>query len=178
MTAEIHPARPADAARIAEIQVLGWREGYRGILPDEYLSRLDPVKRTGVWEKFIREGPGELSVAWRGERIIGFCHLMPSRDPDGEGVAEIAAIYVDPGDWRRGAGRKLFDGAIGSAEEKGFRWLTLWVLAGNRRGREFYGAMGMVPDGAEKREERPGVLLEEVRDRMALKVGGDAGRMG
>lgn len=64
MTAEIHPARPADAAKIAEIQVLGWREGYRGILPDEFLARLDPVKRKEVWEKFIREGPG--SFPWRG----------------------------------------------------------------------------------------------------------------
>lgn len=44
-------------------------------------------------------------------------------------------------------------------------------LDSNQRGRALYHRRGWCPDGAQQREERPGVVLAEVRYRRALDVG-------
>ena len=165
---EVGKACLADGKRIADIQVAGWQAGYRGILPDSYLDRLNPEARVPVWERFIRDEEGILFVARSGPDLSGFCHLIPSRDEDGECAAEIAAIYVDPRHWRKGCGRQLIEAALASATEQGFSSLTLWVLTENSRGRGFYEAMGMQPDGVLKTEERPDCILHEMRYRTEL----------
>lgn len=171
---ETGKATLADAKRIAEIQVAGWKAGYRGILPDDFLDRLDPVAKVSMWERFIRDEKGLMLVARSSSEALGFCHLIPSRDEDGGGVAEIAAIYVDPDRWRKGCGRRLFEAAIASAAEQGYAEMTLWVLTGNSRGRGFYEAMGMHADGAVKAVEKPGCTLHEMRYRIGLSACGSS----
>ncbi|MEK7953001.1 GNAT family N-acetyltransferase [Luteolibacter soli] len=165
---EVGKATLADGKRIAEIQIAGWKEGYRRILPDDFLDGLNPESRVPVWERFIRDKKGVMLVARSGSELTGFCHLISSRDEDGNGVAEIAAIYIDPDRWRSGCGKLLFAAAVASAVQQGFTAMTLWVLAENSRGRGFYEAMGMRADGAGKTVERPGCTLHEVRYRMEL----------
>jgi ribosomal protein S18 acetylase RimI-like enzyme len=165
---DVGKATLADSRWIAEIQATGWQAGYRGILPDTYLDRLRPEARVPMWERFIRDGKGDLLVARSGGEVLGFCHLIPSRDADGDRIAEIAAIYVDPQCWRSGCGRRLYEAAVALAAEQGFTGMTLWVLAENSRGRGFYEAMGMYADGTVKSEERPDCVLHEVRYRTDL----------
>lgn len=171
---EIGKATLADAKRIAKIQVAGWKAGYRGILPDGFLDRLDPEARVPMWERFLRNEEGLMLVARSSSEPLGFCHLIPSRDADGEHSAEITAIYVDPHHWRSGCGRRLFEVALASAADQGYAGMTLWVLTENSRGRGFYEAMGMHADGAMKTEERPGCTLHEVRYRIGLSACGSA----
>ena len=40
MSIRIRQARLTDARAIAEAHVAGWRQGYRGLLPEDYLSAL------------------------------------------------------------------------------------------------------------------------------------------
>lgn len=165
----MHKARhatSADSRRIAEIQVEGWKAAYRGIIPDNYLDSMEPERRQSFWDQQVRDGCGEMFVAAVGSEVTGFCHLIPSRDDDGAGVAEIAAIYVDPTAWRHGCGRSLCEAALASAIQINSPWVTLWVLVENALGRRFYEAMGFSPDGATKSEDRPGFTLEEVRYRI------------
>ena len=171
---EVGKARFADVTRIAEIQVAGWKAGYRGILPDDFLDRLNAEARVSMWERFIQNEKGLMLVARSSSGSLGFCHLIPSRDADGEHSAEIAAIYVDPDHWRSGCGRRLFEVALASAAEQGYAGMTLWVLTENSRGRGFYEAMGMQADGAVKAEERPGCVLHEVRYRIDLSASGSS----
>lgn len=165
---EIERAFPADGRRIAEIQVAGWQAGYRGIVPEGFLDALNVESRVPVWERFIRTGVGVMLVARSDSGLLGFCHLIPSRDAGAVATAEIAAIYVDPPHWREGCGKALVEAALATAAGQGNRSLTLWVLAGNSPGRRFYEAMGMREDGGEKVESRPGFDLHEVRYRIAL----------
>lgn len=167
---EIAHATPDDCSHIADIQVRGWRAAYRGIIPDDFLDKLDVEKRIAVWKRFVQEETGTLLVSKLAGVVTGFCHLIPSRDADADGTAEIAAIYVDPDHWRSGHGKPLFRAALELAIAQEFRELTLWVIAENSRGRAFYETMGMAIDGATKTEERPGFRLEEVRYRVALPV--------
>jgi ribosomal protein S18 acetylase RimI-like enzyme len=159
-------ATPDDSRRIAEIQVAGWKAAYRGIIPDDYLDAMTPERRQSFWDQQVRDECGEMFVAEVDSKVTGFCHLIPSRDADGDGVAEIAAIYVDPTAWRHGSGRSLCDAALASALQNKAPWVTLWVLVENALGRRFYDAMGFLADGARKSEDFRGFTLEEVRYRI------------
>jgi GNAT superfamily N-acetyltransferase len=165
----VRKASEHDAARVAEIQVKTWQVAYRGLLPDDYLDGLDPVRRALVWKGILAEPDGVVFLAQKDSHVVGFCDLLPSRDPAAPPeIGEIAAIYVEPSAWGSGAGRCLLAAAIEYAGDHGFVMLTLWVLATNERAKRFYVAAGFEPDGAEKTEERPGFALHELRYRREL----------
>lgn len=157
-----------DARTIAGIQVASWREAYRGILPAAHLASLDVGRRQEVWSKLCGAADSRVFVVSTGPAIAGFCHLSDSRDENADGVAEITSIYLDPGTWRRGLGRRLMSAAVDCATRKGKRAITLWVIEENLAARRFYEAIGFVADGATKQEFRQGFTLQEIRYRLDL----------
>lgn len=165
---KIRIAAAEDVRRIAEIQVDSWRSAYRGILPDAYLDRLDVESRLAVWRQFVGKSESPILVADEEKTLVGFCHLMPSRDTDADNEAEIVAIYLDPPAWRRGIGRGLCAAALAIACEQGYRAMTIWVLEENRRARGFYEAMGLATDGGTKLARIGGQEFGEIRYRKAL----------
>ena len=141
-----------------------WQAAYRGLIPDNYLDGLDPVKRAVAWKSLIG-APNELVlVAVRGSRIVGFCSMLPSRDaaapPE---IAELSSLYVEPREWHQGAGSNLVAAAVDHAASHGFKVVTLWVLSSNASARRFYGKMGFEPDGVEKQDKRLGFPIHELR---------------
>ena len=158
-----------DTQRIAQIHVAGWQTAYRGIVPDAILDALKPDDRQTQWDQRMRDNYGDLLVCTSGNRIMGFCHLMPSRDANAGDAHEIAALYIDPAAWRQGCGRALCQDALTAAREHGAPTVTLWVLAQNAAGRRFYEAIGFAPDGATKTEKRPEFSLEELRYRIDIR---------
>lgn len=153
-----------DAAGIARIHVGSWQAAYRGLVPDEVLDALDPVKRTMVWRELLGMPEETVLVAMGGGRLAGFCTLQASRDA---GVAlatgEIASFYVDPPAWGRGAGRELAEQLVRQARARNFARLTLWVIAGNTRARRFFERCGFAADGMERDEDRQGHLIPVMR---------------
>ena len=140
-------------------------------MPDAILDALDADKRAIFWNNHLAtESHGTLVVESE-KAIIGFCDLVPSRDKDsnpGE-VAEIAAIYVQPGYWRKGAGGALCRFALRATRFQKYLSVTLWVLASNLAARKFYEAMGFSLDGATKVEQSSNNYeLHEVRYRISV----------
>jgi len=164
----VRDARPADAPAIERIRVRGWQVGYRHVFPTVELDALEldwtrwthRIERPPAgWATFVVEGRG---------RTLGFASVGPSRDE--VGVGELYAIYVDPDEWSRGAGRAL----IAHAEERlaqDYPEATLWVLEDNPRARRFYEAAGWGTDGARQTVERLGVSPPEVRYRKRVRAG-------
>ncbi|MET0790278.1 MAG: GNAT family N-acetyltransferase [Polyangiaceae bacterium] len=167
--ARIRIAAPADVADIARVHVRAWQSAYRGHIPDGYLDALEPEQRVPLWSKVVVDPSSAVLVGIFNHALVGFCSQFTARDADvGSGVAEISALYVEPGHWRAGVGRALLEAAVRCAREREFSALTLWVLAGNARARRFYEALGFELDGREKTEQRPGFSLHEVRYRRSL----------
>jgi GNAT superfamily N-acetyltransferase len=169
---EIRPARVDDAAQIAEIHVRSWQEGYRGLIPQDYLDGLDPAARVDSRRRSLQEADlprsGTLVAADDG-RVVGFAHLGPARD-EGAGAAagEVWAIYLSPDVWGKGYGRELMSVALGQLAQAGYQQATLWVLDSNARARQFYEAAGFHADGAAKVDESRGFPLTEIRYRRSL----------
>lgn len=171
----IRKAVDRDSHRIAEIHVSSWQDAYDTIIPAEYLSGLNVARREAIWKKVIDESRGPVFVALEDDRIVGFCHVTPSRDANSECTAEITAIYVDPLFWRQGHGRSLCEEVISYACREGFNEITLWVITGNHRAQRFYEQMGFFDDGCLKSKERPGFVLKEVRYRRETNAGEQVG---
>jgi GNAT superfamily N-acetyltransferase len=175
----IRSARAADAAQIAVVHVRSWQGAYRGLLPQAYLDGLDPAQRVSRWERSLAgagAGGGRTGVlvAEAGGSLLGFVSYSPSRDSDLDSgrVGEIGAIYLLPGAWGKGIGRRLMDAALTCLTESGFAQAALWVLDSNVRARRFYEAGGWSADGAQKLDESRGFPISQVRYRRSLPSSG------
>jgi len=170
--ATIRVATQNDAPGIAEVQVAGWKAGYRGLMPDAVLASLCVAKREGIWRRIIAEGKFELVIAEVNATIVGFVNFGPSRDPDATAAAtgEVLAIYVHPTHWHGGLGQTLLQAALSKLKSAGFREVTLWVLDSMARTRGFYERQGFVVDGATKQEAvgEEAVTIREIRYRQSL----------
>ena len=164
----VRRAALADAAAIARVHVRSWQAGYRGLLTGDELAGDSETERDATWRGLLSDEGGPIVwVAEHDEEVVGFCALAtPSRDPDAAGdVAEVAALYVDPGAWRTGVGRALMDSALAPLRAGPWREVTLWVMVGNERAHRFYERFGFTADGA-RRSDRAGT---EVRLRASLE---------
>jgi RimJ/RimL family protein N-acetyltransferase len=172
---EIRPAQIDDAARIAEIHVLGWQGGYRGLMPQDYLDSLDPADRLSRRIQWLRDGDrsrgGCLVVADDDGMLAGFADVGQSRDDDAESskTGEVRAIYLTPDSWGKGLGRELMAAALAYLAGLGYAEVTLWVLDTNVRARRFYEAAGFRADGAIKVDDSNGFPLQEARYRRSLR---------
>jgi pyridoxine 4-dehydrogenase len=168
--AHIRPATPEDAGAIASVHVRAWQAAYQGLMPQDYLDRLDVGARTATWREILA-APSDVFVAEAADRtILGFIGLSPSRDGDRDPAAtgELQAIYLAPEAWGRGTGRQLMATAIARLASRGFSRAALWVLETNVRARRFYEAAGWTPDGVTKQDDRHGFPISEIRYARAL----------
>jgi GNAT superfamily N-acetyltransferase len=162
LTTRVRAGEPADAKQISELAVRSWREGFRGIVPDE----IDPER---AWRpdriearlsRRVDDGAAIL-VAEVAGRLAGFVLHGPSRDDDAAATTgEIWALYVDPDRWRAGVGRALVDAALDDLRRRGFRESSVWTLAESPRNLRFYEALGFELDCAQQRRESFGAPIE------------------
>jgi GNAT superfamily N-acetyltransferase len=161
-----------DASAIARVHVGSWQVAYHGLIPQDYLDRLDPEQRREQWARGLAtpQWPRSGTLVAEGDAgIVGFAHIGPSRDDDADPtVGEVAAIYALPTVWGTGVGRLLMGAALAGLAEAGYGQATLWVLETNARARRFYAAAGWRPDGAVKVGATRGFPLPEVRYRRPI----------
>ena len=165
----IEVATADDCQAIAEVHVRSWQQAYRELLPGAYLARLSIERREAVWRESLARGEPQVLVARSGERVIGFVAFGRSRDADAPpGCAEVWALYLAPGAWSQGTGRRLWLAAWARLLDQGFRAATLWVLTGNTQAIGFYEAAGFETDItiADKALEIGGTPLVERRLRL------------
>ncbi|TWI70115.1 L-amino acid N-acyltransferase YncA [Pseudoduganella lurida] len=168
----IRPATRADAANIGQIHVLGWQVGYRGIIPADFLAGIDVAKRQAYWDGVIAAGELNVIVAERGGQVIGWAAFGPDRDAAADRVLELQAIYVHPDAWRTGAGTSLIAAATAHAVGHAYVAMSLWVLAENRAGMQFYRGLDFV-EHARKSTARGGRELVELQLLRALPGAAD-----
>lgn len=159
---------PDDAEGITRVHVASWRSAYRGLVPDSLLDQVDMSARTERWRGILGGDNWPIFVVEDEGQIRGFCHIRPTRDVDvdAETTGEIAALYVDPGTWRKGYGRVLCEGALEELSKLRFSEAMLWVFEKNASARQFYEAMGFAFDGMTMKHPR--LLLDMVRYRRRL----------
>jgi ribosomal protein S18 acetylase RimI-like enzyme len=160
----IRPARPDDAAAVADVHTRTWQAAYDHVFGAERLASIDVERRRGLAERSIETGG--VTVAELDGRVVGFVSVGPSTDVEGEG--ELFAIYVLPEAWGTSAGRRLMDAAKELLRAQ-YSDATLYVLDDNPRARRFYEREGWTLDGTTKTGEFLGLPVAELRYRIALR---------
>lgn len=135
----VRPARPEDAAAIAEIHVSGWRSAYAGLLPSRDLASMSTVRHAARMSVAIAAGHGVL-VAEQGRDVVGYCTAGQART-SGLGDGEVETLYVLDDHREQGHGRALLQRAAADLSGAGCGSLFLWVLAANPS-RYFYERLG------------------------------------
>lgn len=145
------PARDGDAPIVAELHAASWRAAYRDMLPAGYLRRLDPMRLVGDWHRRINRSARapEVFVLEHDDAVVGFVQIGPCRhDRDMiQFAGEVYMLYLRPDRIGAGFGSALLRGALSELEQRGYRWLVIWVLSANREARRFYRHMGLRFDG-------------------------------
>lgn len=149
----VRPATVDDSERIARIHVKTWQAAYAGVMPQEFLDRLDVDARTTMWRRAIDGGtpPSAIFLAEVDGEVVGFISVGSFRRPLGGGpdpaVGEVFAIYVAAEHWSTRAGHALMRAAVDHLADHDVVEIRLWVLADNPRARRFYERFGYVADG-------------------------------
>lgn len=166
---EVRTATVADALSIARVHTRSWQVGYAGHLPQAVLDGLSVERREQRWAERLAAAEDGVIVAEVDGEVGGFAAVGPSRD---EGAAlstgELRALYVDPGRWGLGLGRRLLADADRVLLERGFAAANLWVLRSNSRARGLYERAGWTLTTGTKVEQMEGTVVEEVQYRRAL----------
>lgn len=160
-----------DAHALARIHVSAWQVGYRGLMPDEFLDRLNADEAEPRWAASIVETVPRILVVEDRNQVLGACRFGVSSDSDAPpSTAEIYSINVLPSAWGQGLGRGLLAAATERLVLLGFSRGTLWVLNGNARARGLYEKVGFAADGSERTtSDLVGIPLHEVRYSLALE---------
>ena len=118
--------------------------GYDGIFPPEApaptLERLTDRTRRAIVAQGFNTLVLVACLANPDQTVVGTVGAIP--DPDEGSRAQIVRLYVDPGHWGRGIGRRLHDEALGHLRRAGYRVAVIWVLEANGRARSMYERWG------------------------------------
>ena len=157
----VRRARPSDAAAIGAIHVATWRNTYAGVLPEEYLAGLSPVRHAAGYERaiadrrhghamFVAVASGADAPRGRQEGeggvVVGFVSGGKARRPGlcGEAPArsgEVETLYLLDDYRDRGLGRRMMRAMAAHLAAVGCRSVVLWVLRDNPT-RWFYQRLG------------------------------------
>ncbi|MCW2715795.1 MAG: yuaI-like uncharacterized N-acetyltransferase [Frankiales bacterium] len=148
----VRPARPADAERVARVQLSTWRTAYADLLPPEALA-VPEVQAAALWLGAVESPPTPrhgLLVAFERDELVGFAATGPATDDglDPETTAELLTVLVEPRWGRRGHGARLLAAAVSGWREAGVTTGVAWALDADLALTSFLRSAGWEADGA------------------------------
>lgn len=140
----VRPARPADAERVAAVQLSTWRTAY-GFLPADALD-VPLEQAAALWLRAIEVPPSDrhrVLVAMDGDELVGFAASEPADD-----VVELSTLLVEPRWGRRGHGSRLLAATVDHWRTDGATVAVSWVWEQDDASRAFLTTAGWEADGA------------------------------
>lgn len=146
----LRPARNSDSPALAAIFVAACGAGYRGVVPDDVIDRLDAVEWAVTLGRVLDAADRNTVVAIDEHGApVGFASYGDDRDRPGDGY--VASLYVHPRASGSGIGGRLLCHAL---EAMSTVDVQLWVFEGNAGARRLYERAGFRPDGARMTDPR------------------------
>ena len=156
----MRPARAADAASLARVQVASWRRVFAGIVPDALLAELTGDEAMGVWHDRWREAITNPPTSRHhvlaavadvpSREVVGFVSAGPATDADRwPGTdGELYELRVAPERTGHGHGSRLLHAAADTLARDGFRTVCAWAPEADTALRGFLESSGWAADGA------------------------------
>ena len=137
----VRKAKPEDAKRVAEINVIGWQTAYKGLVPDDFLEKWQVTeKRITNFQNAIENPEAVFLVVEEDGRVIGYLHGGKNKESEDMPCEhEVYGLYIDPAFQRKGAGRLLLKTFKEKIENAPF---FLHAMLGNEKAMTFYTKVG------------------------------------
>jgi GNAT superfamily N-acetyltransferase len=169
----VRPARPADAERVARLQLSTWRTAYADLLPPDALE-VPEEQVAALWLRAVEVPPSpqhRVLVAMERDELVGFTALAPAEDDglDPATTAEVAALLVEPRWGRRGHGSRLLAAAVDTWRVDGVRTAVLWAWERDTATRSFLTSAGWELDGAARGLDTGPRVQRQVRMHVSLE---------
>lgn len=133
----IRKALPEDVEGLAKVHVESWRSTYRGLVSEEYLSKLKYEDREKLWRSAFESETRYIWVAEVNGQVVGFVSGGKERTGKYGYDGELYAIYLYEHYQRKGIGKSLVKYFVEELSQAGFSSMLVWVLAENSS-TEFY----------------------------------------
>ena len=147
---KIRHAVLSDSESIGIINVITWKDAYKGILPDDFLANRNlSDKRIRYIKNQIENQDDICLVAELDNKIVGFCIGGLPRQYNDVFQFELRAFYVLPEYQRTGIGKAIFDKFKEIVAGKPF---YLYALSANHKAINFYTKNGgiIMPEYTQK----------------------------
>jgi len=143
---QVKDASLDDAKAIADIHTSSWRDVYKNILPEGYLTNEIEQERRAFWHKKIsNKDPSELVLTiTSGEVIFGFIWITRTSEPGYDAVIE--ALHIDINAKNCGYGKQIMKAAVGRLIDQGAKSICLRVFDDNVAAVQFYQRIGGIKD--------------------------------
>ena len=130
-----------DAAGCAAIYapyVLASATSFEEAAPDEaeMADRIARISATHPW-----------LVAERGGELLGYAYACGHRERPAYRWSTDVSVYVDEGQWRRGVGRRLYEGLLERLSRQGFRTACAGITLPNVASVALHERLGFAPVG-------------------------------
>ena len=147
----VRPARPADAERIARVQLSTWRTAYADLLPAEALD-VPEVQAAALWLGAIESPPTpthRVLVAFERDELVGVTAAGPAADEDLDPATtvELLTLLVEPRWGRRGHGSRLIAASVEGWRRDGATTAVTWAWEADPATRSFLTSGGWELDG-------------------------------
>ena len=138
----IRKANFKDAQAIAKVHVDTWRTTYEGIIPTEFLNKLDYSERKNRWENNIMRAENVVFVVENEEgQIIGFADTSRRENNLELNSIDLTSLYLLEAYQGRGIGKLLMKTLFEHYKNQGYDKVYVDVLADNNT-RYFYEYLG------------------------------------
>ncbi len=140
----IRRAAASDAEAIARVRIDGWRQAYKGLVPQAYLDAMSIEASLPLWQRALAAPTDRASVfvAEGPKGVAGFAAGTRLAEPKHGFDSELTAIYLARELQRQGLGRRLAGTIAAERAAHGATGMIAWVLAGNQGARRFYESLG------------------------------------
>jgi ribosomal protein S18 acetylase RimI-like enzyme len=141
---KIRRAEVKDAEDIARVRLTGWRQSYKGMMPDELLGKLD-IAADAQRLRAAFADPENKSLRFVVElegKIVGMGACGKAREGADARCGEVYAIYLLEEAKGQGIGRNFMREMVEVLKANGFESLQVRVLENNAPARKFYEKLG------------------------------------
>jgi ribosomal protein S18 acetylase RimI-like enzyme len=140
---EVRPARMADQAVLAELDVIAWSADAG------FPSVFEETSGAGIAFFSASSPPEAHLVAELGGRVVGYIRLKPPTSlPENAHVIQVQGLAVHPDARRRGVAARLLAESERRLRGQGTARLTLRVLSTNHAAIRLYERLGFAREGA------------------------------
>lgn len=136
----IRKAQPADADACAEVNLLSWRNTYKGIIAGSTLEKMNMEDLLKKWRwRFAHPDPAIFCfVAEISGKAGGYLLCGPNRNKKFPQQYEVMAMYILEQHRRNGIGKKLFLSAVNEMRSRNIPSFLVFAIHGNIPAQKFY----------------------------------------